>query len=340
MAVQSVVITLNAVFIAIKDGAACVLSVGRRGDRRGGPLDGHALPYGPFDPAAHRTFEIGLRQWVEEQTHLKLGYVEQLYTFGDKGREAPLAALAAPSDATAAHARFVSVGYLALTPTPTDSAAPGAAWRDWRRYFPWEDWREGEPAIIQQAILPGLYGWAEKGQSKPDQAARLARVKRCFCLDAPLWEEEKVLDRYELLYEADLVQEAARDRGETPSATLGEPMISDHRRILATAIGRLRGKLRYRPIIFELMPDAFTLLELQQAVEAVSGFRFHKQNFRRMIAQSGLVERTDKMATQTGGRPAAVFRHARDGGAEKAGSGFALPRLRLGRDAELAPQAS
>ena len=44
------------------------------------------LPSGPFNPNSHRTLEAGLRQWVEDQTQLSLGYVEQLYTFGDRGR--------------------------------------------------------------------------------------------------------------------------------------------------------------------------------------------------------------------------------------------------------------
>ena len=45
-----------------------------------------ALPFGPFDPLLHRTLESGLRTWVSEQTYLDLGYAEQLYTFGDRGR--------------------------------------------------------------------------------------------------------------------------------------------------------------------------------------------------------------------------------------------------------------
>ena len=49
---------------------------------------GAALPFGPFDPQRHRTFEIGLREWVSEQANFQLGFVEQLYTFGDRGREA------------------------------------------------------------------------------------------------------------------------------------------------------------------------------------------------------------------------------------------------------------
>src|SRR5215510_10561566 len=67
------------------------------------------LPFGPFDALAHRTFEIGLRAFVEAQTALAVGYVEQLYTFGDRGRHAR-------TDDTGPH--MVSVGYLALTRMP------------------------------------------------------------------------------------------------------------------------------------------------------------------------------------------------------------------------------
>ena len=66
-----------------------------------------ALPFGPFDPATQRTLESGLRKWVGEQTSFELGYTEQLYTFGDRGRH-----LAAPDEG----ARVVSVGYLCSSP--------------------------------------------------------------------------------------------------------------------------------------------------------------------------------------------------------------------------------
>ena len=65
-----------------------------------------ALPFGPFDPLQHRTLESGLRTWVGEQTYLDLGYAEQLYTFGDRGRHE-----LKPGEGP----RVVSVGYLALT---------------------------------------------------------------------------------------------------------------------------------------------------------------------------------------------------------------------------------
>ncbi len=76
-------------------------------------------------------------------------------------------------------------------------------------------------------------------------------------------------------------------------------------------MGRLRGKLKYRPVIFELMPETFTLLELQRVVEAILGSFLHKQNFRRLVETSGLVEPTGEVSAQTGGRPARVFRFRR-----------------------------
>ena len=105
-----------------------------------------------------------------------------------------------------------------------------------------------------------------------------------------------MLQRYELLYEAQLVPEAGRAKS-IPDPLPGEPMMHDHRRILATGIARLRAKIKYRPVVFELMPESFTLLDLQRAVEALAGLRLHKQNFRRLIEQQGLVEETGKVST-------------------------------------------
>lgn len=318
-----VAIGLNAVLAAVEDERPKVLCVRYENGLLG-------LPYGPFDPARHRTFETGLREWVVEQTHVSLGYVEQLYTFGDKGREAPAAALVGGG----AGDRVISVGYLALAPEAAAVDAANASWRDWYEFFPWEDWRGGEPEALSLEIIPALSAWA--GRASDDAAAegRRARIRLAFGLDGG-WEEERALDRYELMYEAGLVAEAIRDRriaGRTgaaaPLSSSGAEMISDHRRILSTAIGRLRGKLKYRPIIFQLMPATFTLLALQRAVEAIVGFELHKQNFRRSVEQSGLVTRTKETAQQTGGRPAALFRVKRSALRDQAGKGLAIPRLR------------
>jgi hypothetical protein len=282
------------------------------------------LPHGRFDPQGHRTFELGLREWVRAQTGFEPGYVEQLYTFGDRGRELPQANL---GDAPAG-ARLISVGYLGLTPERTDISAFDAVWRDWHRHFPWEDHRKGRPAIIDEVIGPALSSWS--ASVSKDSTARASRVQLAFGLDGRPWIEERTLERYELLYEAGLALEAARDRDQKPpkipAAALGEPMISDHRRILATAIGRLRGKIKYRPVVFELMPERFTLLDLQKVVEAILGLSLHKQNFRRSLDRSGLVEGLGSFTQATGGRPAELFRFRREALREGNVLGVQTPR--------------
>jgi hypothetical protein len=105
-------------------------------------------------------------------------------------------------------------------------------------------------------------------------------------------------------------------------------MVSDHRRFLATAIARLRGKIKYRPVVFELMPPAFTLLQLQRSVEAIAGRTLHKQNFRRLIETQQLVEETGEIAQDTGGRPARLVRFRGDVLAERAVIGSKLPLSR------------
>src|SRR4249919_3727145 len=107
-------IGLTAAIVAVEDGEPAILVAGDglKGETRAG------LPFGPFDPLAHRTFEIGLRAWVEAQTGLRVGYV-------------------------------------ALTRMPESAAAlkiGGAGFEPWYRFFPWEDWREKRPAILDTII--------------------------------------------------------------------------------------------------------------------------------------------------------------------------------------------
>ena len=296
---HAVLIGLSAAVVSVAKERPRVLVVHRAGH-------GDALPFGTFDPIAHRTLESGLRSWVEEQTQLQLGYVEQLYTFGDRGRH-----MTKPGEGP----RVLSVGYLALTRPQDGMGAPDTIWRDWYGYFPWEDWREKKPGILDSLLLPRLELFADAAPDSELRGQRRERIRLCFG-DGSGWDEEKVLERYELLYEAGLVAEAQRDRAAVPPGgpvpALGADMVFDHRRILATAMGRLRGKMKYRPVVFELMPPEFTLLELQRTVEAISGIRLHKQNFRRLVEGQGLVEGTGRMSRKTGGRPAEQFRFRRE----------------------------
>ncbi|MCB1519634.1 MAG: NAD regulator [Hyphomicrobiaceae bacterium] len=301
-------IGLNAAIVAVHKDEPVLLIVREDQDAIGAS---DSLPYGPFSPLEHRTLEIGLRAWVREQTGIDFGYVEQLYTFGDRGRHAQV-------DDRGPH--VVSIGYLALTHIDDGNDHHRGTWRSWYQYFPWEDWRRGRPAVLDDILLPRLSAWAAQPPLRPvpgRPVRREDRLRMYFGTDGGAWDEEKVLDRYELLYEAGLIDEARRDRPElsvmdTPIGDLGTAMIYDHRRILATAMSRIRAKIKYRPVIFELMPPDFTLFELQKTVEAILGPHLHKQNFRRLVESAGLVEPTGEMKTRTGGRPAKLFRFRRE----------------------------
>ncbi|HEY4265139.1 MAG TPA: hypothetical protein VGM72_07470 [Micropepsaceae bacterium] len=313
---QTVLIGLSAAIVSVAEERPRVL-VMHRGE------DADALPFGTFDPLSHRTLESGLRNWVEEQTRLQLGYVEQLYTFGDRGRH-----MTRPGEGP----RVLSVGYLALT-RPQQGRGPETLWHDWYGYFPWEDWREKKPPIIDALIMPRLAQFVDSASAKDLRVSRQDRIRLCFGGDGIAWDGEKVLERYELLYEAGLVKEAQRDRQAAPAGgpvlPLGSAMVFDHRRILATAMGRLRGKMKYRPVVFELMPPEFTLLELQRTVEALSGIRLHKQNFRRLVEAQGLVEGTGRLSRKAGGRPAEQFRFRREVLRERPTPGARLTSSRL-----------
>jgi hypothetical protein len=323
MSRAQIILGLSAVVVAADaDDPVVLVTAGEAGETRVG------LPFGLFDPAGDRTLELTLRKWVSAQTGFEIGYVEQLYTFADRGRETPLAARGED--------RVISIGYLALTPEAAALEGAGARWRSWYDFFPWEDWREGRPAVIDATVAPALKRWADAGHNAAARDGRAARAKLAFALDGFAWNEERALERYELLYEAGLAPEAVADRirfksGDSkpgaapPPLALGEAMRSDHRRILATAIGRLRGKLKYRPIVFELAPARFTLFTLQRIVESIAGMLLHKQNFRRLLDKSGMVESIGEVETATGGRPAALFRFRRDVLSERAVGGVHVP---------------
>jgi hypothetical protein len=214
----------------------------------------------------------------------------------------------------------VSISYLGLA-REKPAGGGGVGWRDWYRYFPWEDRREPS-AVAEAAVTAPLLAWAAAAPDAMLHWQRQNRVAINFGLDGNAWNEDLVLQRYETLWEANLVPEAGG------SVVPGLPMAHDHRRILATAIARLRSKIKYRPLVFELMPADFTLGQLQQTVEALAGRRLHKQNFRRLIEQQELVEETGRMATETGGRPAKLFRFRRVLLAERAVAGTKLPLAR------------
>ena len=333
------IINLIAVIVAVTDDVPRVLIVDQNlspAPTDVDPLLGsshYALPNGPFEPEHHPSLESGLRRWVETQTGLDLYYVEQLYTFGNRYRD--------PGEIEGGP-RVVSVAYIALTHEDTVGSGD-AQWHDWYSFLPWEDWRSGRPALMAEHIEPALQRWVKQSQNQSRRKQRQERVNVTFG-QGTASDMDSVIspERFELLYEANLVLEAMRDqraankKSNTPIDVaklstfdeIGTPLASDHRRILATALGRLRGKLAYRPVVFELLPGEFTLLQLQRVVEALSGAELHKQNFRRLVTNADLVEPIGRTSAVERGRPAALFRFRREVLGEKLTVGVSRPIMR------------
>lgn len=278
---------LVAVLIAITRFSARVLTV----------MDGQSLPFGALSPV-HQSLQAGVRQWVKTQTRQPMGYVEQLYTFVDTTRTR-----------LSGHP-VLYVSYLGLAKEAAENLLQEhAGWRDWYCYFPWEDYRQGQADWVEQKIRPQLQAWIQQESDPAIRNNRQRRVDICWGWGEFGWVEEHVLLRYELLYEVGLIPEAPhfRDIGLSKNE-IGVSMQRDHRRVLATAMSRLRAKIKYRPVISELMPQEFTLFQLQQSIEGLAGVEMHKQNFRRLIQHQDLLEETDKMTNQHRGRPARLYR--------------------------------
>ena len=328
---QETIIDLTAVIVAVTDNEPRILLVESEINRS---IDETAksqarqlsLPNGAFDPASDESLESGLRSLVEAQTGLDLYYVEQLYTFGNRNRD-PREIDGGP--------RIISVAYIALTYEDTVDEA-NATWHDWYQFLPWEDWRSGQPTVVTERIEPALRNWIRDSRNSGNRRQRQERVNVTFGLrDTAEMDSVLCPERYELLYEAGLAMEARRDHTGNSNASssktlenMGTSLASDHRRILATALGRLRGKLAYRPVVFELLPGEFTLLQLQRVVEALGGAELHKQNFRRLVNNANLVESIGRNSALGRGRPAELFRFRREVLGEKLTVGLGRPMLR------------
>lgn len=86
----------------------------------------------------------------------------------------------------------------------------------------------------------------------------------------------------------------------------------DHKDILQTAHDRLRGKVRYQPIGFELLPESFALSELQRLYETILDRRLDKRNFRKRIGDMGILEDTGEVQKDVAHRAAKLYRFDRE----------------------------
>lgn len=100
----------------------------------------------------------------------------------------------------------------------------------------------------------------------------------------------------------------------------------DHADILGTALQRLKGKVRYQPIGFELLPPKFTLTQLQRLYEIILERELDKRNFRKKILSMDLLEELDEVEQDVSHRAARLYRfdHKKYKQLEKAGFNFEL----------------
>ena len=289
---SGVKVELDGVIIALVDNNPALLRLPGSDD-----LVADILPAGRYDPDNHATLEAGIAHWVKLKTNLQPEQFQQLFT-------------------SSAPEKCISISFMAflndndLAPSHDLLMKPG--WKNVYAFLPWEDWRNGRPQILDKVLLPALEHWAdnEGAYATADQFRDAkTRIKNAF--GEKSWNDVLVLERFDLLIEAGLLEESVRSgivRKRRTHEELGVAMAQNHRRMVAAALARVREKLRYQPTAFELLGKTFTLTELQKAVEGLSGQNLHKQNYRRVLEQAKLVEATGQSARQTGGRPAALFR--------------------------------
>lgn len=218
-------VTVDLVLMSVVDGAPAALLTRRDQPPHQGCW---ALPGGfvrideGLDDAARRV--------LADKARMADAYVEQLYTFGEPGRDP--------------RARIISVAYFALLPAARFAAALKAA-----------------PELTLAEIVTPWPG--ETG----------GPVEACSAEGEPL------------------------------------PLALDHANMLGLAMLRLRGKLDYSAVAFALLPERFTLRELQDVHEAILGVRLNKPAFRRRMLDSGRLQSTGERETGASFRPAELFRH-------------------------------
>lgn len=117
----------------------------------------------------------------------------------------------------------------------------------------------------------------------------------------------------EVLQDADLAKVVIDWEGEVGGPAVaqmngaGLPLAFDHAAILGDVVKRLRGKLDYSPIAFALLPDRFTLREVQEVHEAILGKPLNKPPFRRKLLDRGMIVPTGEFETGSAYRPAELF---------------------------------
>ncbi len=155
-----------------------------------------------------------------------------------------------------------------------------------------------EETGVQAAYLEQLYTYGDPGR---DPRGRVVTVAYYALVPA----------------DAPFQAEGGGDAGQACWFPIEElPQLAfDHADIVRYALRRLRYKLEYSAVGFELLPDEFTLSEIQHTYEMILGEKLDKRNFRRRIQEAGIIEETPHMRSGDG-RPARLYRYREDAVAE------------------------
>ncbi len=155
-----------------------------------------------------------------------------------------------------------------------------------------------EETGLNQAYLEQLYTY---GEPKRDPRGRIITVAYYALIPA----------------DAPIRSEGGSDARQTDWFSIESlPALAfDHLEIIEYALRRLRYKLEYSAVGFELLPEEFSLSELQQIYEMILGETLDKRNFRRRILEAGVIEATDRLRSGDG-RPARLYRYRADAVAE------------------------
>jgi 8-oxo-dGTP diphosphatase len=150
-----------------------------------------------------------------------------------------------------------------------------------------------EETGVQDVYLEQLYSFGDPGR---DPRGRVVTVA------------------YYALIAADRAVRAGSDAAEARWWAMNQlpPLAFDHDRILAYALERIRNKLEYTTVGFQLLPAAFTLSELQSVYEAILGRSLDKRNFRRKINLLGILTPSRQQRREARARPAQLFRFSAD----------------------------
>jgi hypothetical protein len=224
-----------------------------------------------------------LRELREETSVSDFSYIETLDTYDSNGRDPrQFAGRISNGKWENRGRRVTSKAFLTLFPDNKQNLAAQAGedaihpqWRNVYTFLPWEDLRDGTK-LIQ---------WIKK---ELKSALPTKKIETAFGLDR--WNEELTRERFALLFQANLIEEATRNhwgQGDPHGKMVGKALAFDHRLMMADALSRLRGKIKYQPEVLKaLMPKNFTLGELQNTCEAISGLQFNRSNFRKLVSMN------------------------------------------------------